>query len=244
MMKAIKIIVTLLTVCLFFPIPSEARGNECVILLHGLGRTHHSMSTLESFLEKQHYIVVNENYPSTRKSIQELANIYIPSMVNKCLKYHPKNIHFVTHSLGGIILQRYLQKHTIPEISHIVMLGPPNHGSPLVDLLQKNGLLKFILGPAVDELSTKDKSPPLIQGSYKIGIIAGNYNLNPFAFLFFREPNDGKVAVSSTYLDQMADFILLPVTHTFMMRNTLVEKQILCFLNHGHFNRNVPKHTT
>ena len=234
-MKAIKIILLLVGIGLFVSNRSEAGNNGCVILLHGLARTNHSMFKLASLLKKHHYVVVNRNYPSTRKSIDSLANEFISPMVDDCLTHHARHIHFVTHSLGGIILQQYLQKHRIVGLDTIVMLAPPNHGSPLADKLHPNWIFRFFLGPSLAELTTTKRHPSMIHGQYKIGIIAGNYHLNPFSNLIFAEPNDGKVAVSSTKLERMDDFIILPVTHTFIMQNAFVEKQILYFLTHAHF---------
>jgi hypothetical protein len=155
-------------------------------------------------------------------------------MINECLKNHASRIHFVTHSIGGIILQNYLQKNTIATLDNIVMMGPPNHGSPWVDAFNKE-LLEFVLGPSIEALSTKNNNIQLQAGQYKIGIIAGTYNINPLGNIVFNEPNDGKVGISSTRMKRMNDFIDLPVTHTFMMRNAVVEKEILYFLRHGKF---------
>ncbi len=223
---------------LLIPIVCEAAGQQCVILLHGLARSHYSMSALESTLKQHNYIVINENYPSTKKSIEELANTYIQPMINKCQKYHPEKINFVTHSLGGIVLQEYLKKHEISKLSYIVMLGPPNHGSPLADLLHDNWLFRIITGPAGQELTTNRASVPNklhLDRKYHVGIIAGDFSFVPFGNIFFHEANDGKVTVSSAQRNNMQDFIVLPVSHTFMMKNLLVKEQILYFLNFGKF---------
>ena len=220
------------------PFSCEAAERQCVILLHGLARSHYSMSGLEASLKLHDYIVINEDYPSTRKSIEDLANQYIPLMVAKCVTYHSNHINFVTHSLGGIILQEYLQNHKLPKLSRIVMLGPPNHGSQLADLLHNNWLFKVITGPAGQELTTQKKSVPNqlhLEHQYQIGIIAGNFSLIPFGNFIFHEANDGKVTVSSAKTNKMKDFIVLPVSHTFMMTNSLVQEQILNFLNYGKF---------
>jgi predicted alpha/beta hydrolase family esterase len=238
-MKIIFMVLTLFS-CFFCPTISASGSDDCVILLHGLGRTRCSMFKLEEALKSHHYIVINQNYPSTKKSMEEVAEVYIPFMVTQCLKHHPKHIHFVTHSIGGIILERYLEKNRLPQLDHIVMMSPPNHGSPWVDLFQNKWFLEFLLGPSIDQLATSKRDISLIQGPYKIGVIAGSYNLNPLGRIVFNEPNDGKVAVSSTKMRQMDDFIALPVTHTFMMRNNRVEKQILYFLQHGHFIHTTP----
>jgi hypothetical protein len=216
----------------------KAAERQCVILLHGLGRTHHSMSSIESKLKRQNYFVVNEDYPSTKKSIRTLANQYIPLMVDRCLINHSDQINFVTHSLGGILLREYLKDHEISQLSHIVMLAPPNHGSQLADLLHNNWLYKYITGPSGQELTSYKLSAPNTLNyldQYQLGIIAGNYSLIPFSNFIFHEENDGKVAVSSTKLKEMKDFIVLPVGHTFMMNDSLVQQQILNFLNNGKF---------
>lgn len=217
----------------------KAAEQQCVILLHGLGRTHHSMSSIEFMLKRQNYFVVNEDYPSTKKSIEDLANQYIPLMIDQCLIHYSTRINLVTHSMGGIVLRKYLQNHEITQLSHIVMLAPPNHGSQLADLLHNNWMFKFIIGPAGQELTTYKTSVPNtlnhLNHHYQLGIIAGNFSLVPFNNLIFHEINDGKVTVSSTKLNTMKDFIVLPVGHTFMMNNSLVQQQILNFLNYGKF---------
>jgi len=238
-MKSVKVVLMILLGYLFLiPLYCEAAETQCVILLHGLARSHFSMSKLELTLKQHHYVVVNEDYPSTKKSIEQLANQYIPPMINVCLQHHAAHINFVTHSLGGIVLQDYLQDHKISHLARIVMLGPPNHGSPLADWMHDNSLFKWITGPAGQELTTQKNSTPNrlhLNSRIQVGIIAGSYSLIPFGQYIFHEANDGKVAVSSTQIKTMKDFILMPVSHTFMMSNTSVEKQILNFLALGKF---------
>lgn len=237
-----KILLLFLSVGISLFAPNSClAGNDCVILLHGLARTNHSMAKLESTLKKHHYIVVNNNYPSTKKTIEQLANEFIPPMLYQCLKHHPKHIHFVAHSLGGMMVEHYLQTHTITKLDTIIMLSPPNHGSPLADLLHNNKIVQLILGPSIQELTTQIKESPLKRGPYKIGIIVGNRSFNPLGAFIFDEPNDGIVPVSSTKMKKMNDFIVLPVTHTFMMRNDRVITQILCFLKREHFCLSIDK---
>ncbi len=211
---------------------------ECVILLHALARTTFSMSTMESYLKHLNYIVINQDYPTTRKSIKALADEDVETMVSQCQQYLPSQIHFVTHSIGGIVLRSYLKDHKLSHLGRIVMLAPPNHGSPLADLLQHNFFYKLIAGPAGQELTTHHSSTPnqlTTPTTYQIGVIAGNFSFNPFSRVFFHEDNDGKVGVSSARLDGMKDFIVLPVSHMFMMQNRTVIKEVAYFLQHGRF---------
>lgn len=238
------IFVLILFVC-FYHIPiSIASERKCAILLHGLGRTHHSMSSLASTLKKHDYWVVNQDYPSTKKSVHAIAEQYIQPMVDECTKNQAKHIIFITHSLGGIVLQKYLEDHEVKKLTHIVMLSPPNHGSPIVDKFQRYWLFRTLLGPATQSLSTTAKGYTLpTNRGYRVGIIAGNANLTLVPKYFFNEPNDGKVSVSSAYMQGTDDFIVLPVNHTFMMNNVLVQNNILNFLYHQTFHSDVSKPT-
>lgn len=235
-MKIFKIIFLFLS--FLIPLACDATDRDCVILLHGLARSPHSMRPIESLLKAHDYIVINEDYPTTKDTIDKLANQYIPLMVNQCLAHRVSHIDFVTHSMGGVVLEDYLENHNIPYLYRIVMLGPPNHGSELVNLFHGNYLFKYFTGPAGQELSTYNTSIPNtihLNHQYQIGIIAGNFSMTPFNQYIFHGANDGKVSISSAKMNQMKDFIILPVSHTFMMNNVMVKKQILDFLENGKF---------
>lgn len=239
MSRTPKLQFTIVFLCIFslFPNVGKASG-RCVILLHGLARSHYSMMSLERFLQAHNYIVINKDYSSTKKSEKEIANNEIPLMVNACLKHHPGNIYFITHSMGGLVLRHYLQTHNVSKLTRVVMLAPPNHGSPLADLLHNDVLFKIIAGPAGQELTTENTSLPDSLGSdlpYEVGVIAGNFSFFPFSKLFFHEDNDGKVSISSTQLMGMYDFIILPVSHMFIMRSPAVKEQILHFFDYAKF---------
>lgn len=230
-----KLMVLFLNVFCF--IPTCVANQECVILVHALARSHLSMLSMAATLKQHDFIVVNQSYPSSKKPIIELANQYIPAMIEECLQHNPDHINFVTHSLGGIILQTWLQTHDIPKLNRIVMLSPPNHGSPMVDWLKDNPLFQVITGQAGQELAARPLNQEMtpLNHPYPIGVIAGNFSLNPFGPLIFHEQNDGAVSVSSATTQNMSDFIVLPVSHPFMVMNPMVKNQVLYFLQFGKF---------
>ena len=231
--------VLFLFLCFLF-INKAMAEQDCIILLHGLGRSSNSMSSMATYLTNAHYRVINQSYPSTQKSIETLAKDDLGSMVSQCQRYKPTNISFVTHSMGGIILREYLQKNKVPNLGRVVMLAPPNHGSELADLLQHNLLFKLITGPAGQQLTTSRLSMlnALDQTvHYEVGVIAGRFSLNPLQRFIFHGENDGKVAVASTRIDGMNDFIVLSVSHTFMTKNRLVIKEVGHFLQKGYFDK-------
>ena len=212
---------------------------ECVILLHGLARTRFSLSRLAVALEPD-YKVINQGYPSRRHTVEKLAKIAIEDAIQKC----PKNsvIHFVTHSLGGILVRQYLSQHSIKNIGHVVMLGPPNQGSEIVDFFQSSpfliDLFQIINGPAGAQLGTQTHGRPRALGpvNFSLGVIAGNKNFNPFLAKLLPGHSDGKVTVESSKVQGMADHLVLPVDHTFMMTNDTVIEQVQTFLQNGHFD--------
>jgi len=215
---------------------SQSYANECVVLLHGLARSHHSMAKLEKALAKQGYSTINRAYPSTKYPIEELAEDTIPKALAHC--FNAAKVHFVTHSLGGILVRQYLNKHTIKNLGRVVMLGPPNKGSNIVNTLHWIPGYKFINGPAGMQIETEESSLPNQLGSanFELGVIAGTRTVNPLLSLMLEKPNDGKVSVESTKIAGMTDHIELPVTHTFMMNNKAVISQVVSFLHTGIFN--------
>jgi len=211
--------------------------NASVILLHGLARSEISLRKLEAILQQQGYHTVNYNYPSTKFSVEKLAEDAISQALSQCPK--DNTIHFVTHSMGGILVRQFLSQHNIENLGRVVMLGPPNQGSQVVDFLKDISMFKLINGPASVQLDTTEIGLPKRLGAvnFEVGIIAGTRSVNPFLSTMLPKPDDGKVSVENTKIDGMSDHIALPVTHPFMMRNDKVIEQVLYFLRQGKFER-------
>lgn len=215
-----------------------AQATECVILLHGMGRTHRAMSEIEEKLLEQGFMVWNEGYPSTAADVASLAGEHVAQGISFCKAAGTDRIHFVTHSLGGILVRHYLQDNEVPTLGRIVMLSPPNHGSEVADYLRGYGWYGAVVGPAGLELHTgQDSVPNSLQPiPGEIGIIAGTESLDIWFAWMFNGPNDGKVSVESARLDEMADFLQVRHGHTFIARSDDVIDQISWFLNNGRFN--------
>lgn len=217
--------------------PVAAIAEPCVILLHGLGRSATSLWLLERRFQDAGYFTVNETYPSTETPLSVLIEETPPPRIEACDGRRP--IHFVTHSMGGIIMRGYLAKHKIENVGRLVLLGPPNKGSELVDVFRTVPGFDWMSGPAGAALGRGIDSIPnsIVDANAEFGVIAGDLSLNPFYSSLIPGPDDGKVAVAATKFDAMTDHITLPVSHTFMMNSAAVAAQTIHFLETGAFER-------
>jgi pimeloyl-ACP methyl ester carboxylesterase len=208
-----------------------------VVLLHGLARTATSMQRMEAALQDAGYHVCNIEYPSREHSIADLASKYVVPGIARCIPDRSSPINFVTHSLGGIVVRELANSGAVRNFGRVVMLGPPNHGSEVVDALSDWYLFDAINGPAGNELGVLADSVPQALGPVKFetGIIAGSNSINWINSLIIPGEDDGKVSVESAKLQGMRDFVVLPVSHPFLMKDDEAIKQTIHFLRNGNF---------
>jgi pimeloyl-ACP methyl ester carboxylesterase len=216
------------------------RTSNTVVLLHGLGRSTRSMRPIAKALQARGYQVLNLRYPSRTASTTALAHGIARQIDRLC---PPGPLHFVTHSLGGVLLRIAVAVGDIPveRIARVVMLGPPNGGSELVDTLTTRPVFATVYGavtgPAGLELGTgagavADRLPPVV---FPLGVIAGNKSINPVFSSLIPRPNDGKVSVTRTAVPGMRDMLVLPYPHLFLVRAPAAIEYAIRFLEFGSF---------
>ena len=194
------------------------------------------MALLEARLGEAGFHTVNVGYPSGGRTIEELVAA-LRDRVRECCG-EASDVHFVTHSLGGILVRLYLAEHSPDHAGRVVMLSPPSQGSELVDALADSPLRRLLLGPAGSRLGTDSLSVPSRLGpaEFELGIITGNRTLNPLTSWLIPGPDDGKVGVDRARVEGAA-FLVVPHTHTFIMNTRVVAEECEHFLRTGRFSR-------
>lgn len=209
-----------------------------MVLLHGLIRSSGSMRPLERRLEREGYRVVNIGYPSTRLQPDSLVEHFAAELAACCASPTAK-VHFVTHSMGGLLVRALHARAPIDSLGRVVMLAPPNGGSEIVDRLGGWWLFRKLLGAAGQALGTDSAAWPamLPPVDFEVGIIAGRRSLNPLFSALLPGPDDGTISVASTRIDGAADFLVVRHSHTLIMRSERVHDQVVAFLRTGRFTR-------
>jgi pimeloyl-ACP methyl ester carboxylesterase len=190
-----------------------------VVLLHGIARTARSLHRLERSLQQAGFATLNLDYASRKKPLEMLAediHAEICAFADAC----SGPVHFVTHSMGGLLARVYLARHRPARLGRVVMLGTPNGGSEVADFLKSFPLYRAFYGPAGQQLTTKSDAaltslPPV---DYPVGVVAGTRTLDPIAWYFILpRPNDGRVSVESSKLDCMADHVTIKAPHNLLV---------------------------
>jgi pimeloyl-ACP methyl ester carboxylesterase len=147
-------------------------------------------------------------------------------------------VHFVCHSMGGLLARVYIARHRPKRLGRVVMLGTPNSGSEIADRLKHFGAYRAFFGPAGQQLGTKrdDAITALFPApDYPVGIVAGNRSIDPLAGKMLPKPHDGRVSVKNTEIDGMTDHVVIGAAHPWLVRNSVAIAQTIAFLQDGMF---------
>lgn len=210
---------------------------DAVAVLHGIFQPAFTMLPFCRHLEKEGFSVLNVDYPSTAHPIERLAEIVSPRIYDHAASVGGR-LHLVGFSMGGLVIRALLKDRVPVNLGKVVMIGTPNHGSEIADLLKGFGPFRYLYGPAGQQLVTdqKDFASIFANDGMDLGIIAGDNTYNPVVKRLFGQPSDGRVTVESTRLSCAADHLVVHSNHGMLPHNSEVWRQTAAFLTHGCFD--------
>lgn len=208
---------------------------DIVVLIHGLARSNAAMWLLNLRLRRAGFHVEAVGYDSLNRTPEQIVE-NISQQIDSCCKEKNNQIHFVGHSLGGLLARAYLQKNQLRNLGRVVLLGTPNHGTEVADYFQDKWWAK-IAGPTALSLGTGQESFPntLDDPYYPVGVIAGIRQNNNDHIL--PGLDDGLVSLESTKVKNMDDFMIVYSGHSMMRYNEEVVNQTVHFLYKGKFKK-------
>jgi len=201
--------------------PRSAASRGGVVMLHGIARSARSFRKMQAALEAAGFATLNLDYRSRARSLEALVDDIHPAISAFAVGIDGP-LHFVEHSMGGLLTRAYIARHPPRRLGRVLMLGPPNNGSEIADRFRHLAVYRAWFGPAGQQLATTPDAATrrlLPQPNYELGVIAGDRSVYPIASLFLPSPNDGRVSVESTRLDGMADHIVIATAHPLLVRN-------------------------
>ena len=211
------------------------QANEAVVLLHGLMRQPGSMSKMADALADESYTVHNLGYPSREFPIEALAQQVRKEI--SALVASQQTVHFVTHSMGGILVRQIQKTNPLPNIGRVVMLSPPNHGSEVVDTIGEWKLFGKANGPAGNQLGTASDGfiAQLGPVNFECGILTGDRSINWINSYMIPGQDDGKVSTESAKVEGMQAYKIVHATHPMIMKKKSIIQEVIHFLQAGSF---------
>lgn len=217
--------------------PMSGRG---IVLIHGILRSSKCMSTVAAVAQQAGYETYSFSYPSTQVSIPQAAD-YLHQTIESLEGIEELDI--ICHSMGGLVTRAYFAEHRDPRIRRAVLIGTPNRGAELADLLYRNFLVRAASGPGGRQLVTDPEGliPTLPVPPCEFAVIAGGRGNSSGWNPFIPGDDDGTVTVDSTRLVGAADFEIVPSTHTALLGYRPAIDHALHFLATGQLQPDRPR---
>jgi len=203
--------------------------SDQVILLHGLWMRAFTLASLRRRLEQAGYAVDQLDYASVFRS----PEVSIELLMRRAQSVSGRNLHFVGHSLGGLIAMQALQRQPGLMSGRVVCLGSPLRGSAMARSIASVPGGGFIVGKHIDILRT---GLECWDGTQDVGSVAGRLPIGlGFAIGGLSSPHDGTVSVAETELPGLTDHCVTAATHTGLLFSAEAAEQTVAFLRHGRF---------
>jgi len=206
-------------------------GQEAVVIVHGLWVHGLVMELMRRRVARGGYRALTYSYPSMRLTLAENAE----RLERYCRRLAAPRVHFVGHSLGGLVVLRMLERASGLTLGRVVLTGTPYGGSFAGRRLARIPGGRAALGRSMQHWLNPMHLPPAT--AREIGVIAGSVPLGIGRVVApdLPAPSDGVISVEETRVPGMRDHIVLDVNHSGMLISRAVAHQICVFLRDGMF---------
>ncbi len=207
-------------------------SGTAVIALHGILRSSHVWSEMEKAMKQDGVTFVRLDYPSTQKPIDEFAT-QLQSVIHSLEGI--EEIHLVAHSLGGLVVRKWCQDYSDPRVRRLVMIGTPNSGAELADMLQRNWLFRGLFGPSGQQLQANPNGyiRQLPSPTMEFAVIAGSKGKPDGFNPLIPGDDDGIVTLKSALLPGAVDSMTVRGLHSFLPWHPEVIQATRCYLKTG-----------
>jgi pimeloyl-ACP methyl ester carboxylesterase len=204
-----------------------------VVYVHGLWMPGEESLVLKTRLSREFGLALHAFRYSAATTAMNLISERLAEFVHALAS---PEVHFVGHSLGGLVIYRFLERFPDQPPGRVVFLGTPSVASRAAEHAARFAPVAHLMGQSVAEELLQPRERHWSQPR-ALGIVAGTQPLGLGQLLaHFREPNDGTVAVSETRMPGATDHISLPVSHLGMLVSARVAHETGRFLTYGHFS--------
>lgn len=209
--------------------------DQLVVLVHGYFKNKSDMRYLENGLKNYGYRVISATLPTTFGSMDDCLNSLRLQISDMTKNYN--RVHFVSHSMGGLIVHEYLKTSNLSNIGNCVSIATPTKGAKLATILDKFPMMGKIFKP----LKSLKKGWTKTSGeeeSSTVGIIAGTKNNLLLGNFFLSErTSDGRVEIESAENEIAKDFKSLPFNHKEIHHERITLDKTINFIRYGTFEK-------
>lgn len=212
-------------------------ATQKIYLIHGYGGLGLEMEKIREAVQNEGFTTEIYVYKSL---IDDVDSVSL-NLIQTIQKEKFDTVSFVTHSMGALVVRSMYEKldslSGFPFVHRIVMIAPPNNGSPIADFFSQFKFVKYIIGPNINNLTTNK-----ITGASKypiptceVGLIAGSFGGKRGFNMFINSDNDGVLIPENTKMGIEKDVVFVKSWHVGLLFNKKVIRYVNNFIQQGKF---------
>ena len=204
-----------------------------VVYVHGLWLNGRESLVLRRRLERE---LGCRAHPFRYRSVAGPMSDIVARLADFVAALDSPTLHLIGHSLGGLVIYRFLERYPQQKPGRVVFLGTPSIASRAAVGVARLRWAAPLVGRCLSEELVKHHERRW-SAPRELGIIAGTRRVGLGQFVAcFDEDSDGTVAVSETRLPGATDHVCLPVSHMGMLLSPRVALESAQFLRNGRFS--------